>query len=52
MDMHDVMCLTKPGITYNEDVLSKDATCLGEIEGKVLQQGCLVHSYTMEVVLF
>ncbi|XP_056115450.1 E3 ubiquitin-protein ligase znrf2 [Rhinichthys klamathensis goyatoka] len=25
MDLHLVMCLTKPRVTYNEDVLSKDA---------------------------
>ncbi|XP_074051679.1 E3 ubiquitin-protein ligase ZNRF2 [Macrotis lagotis] len=35
MDLHLVMCLTKPRITYNEDVLSKDAgecaICLEEL---------------------
>ncbi|XP_009469915.1 PREDICTED: E3 ubiquitin-protein ligase ZNRF2 [Nipponia nippon] len=36
MDLHLVMCLTKPRITYNEDVLSKDAgecaICLEELQ--------------------
>ncbi|XP_053699609.1 E3 ubiquitin-protein ligase znrf2 isoform X1 [Synchiropus splendidus] len=36
MDLHLVMCLTKPRTTYNEDVLSKDAgecaICLEELE--------------------
>ncbi|XP_030639653.1 E3 ubiquitin-protein ligase znrf2 [Chanos chanos] len=35
MDLHLVMCLTKPRVTYNEDVLSKDtgecAICLEEL---------------------
>ncbi|MGH0124529.1 UNVERIFIED_CONTAM: hypothetical protein FKN15_074127 [Acipenser sinensis] len=35
MDLHLVMCLTKPRITYNEDVLTKDAgecaICLEEL---------------------
>ncbi|XP_031642907.1 E3 ubiquitin-protein ligase znrf2 [Oncorhynchus kisutch] len=35
MDLHIVMCLTKPRVTYNEDVLSKDAgecaICLEEL---------------------
>ncbi|KAL0984953.1 hypothetical protein UPYG_G00150950 [Umbra pygmaea] len=35
MDLHLVMCLTKPRVTYNEDVLSKDAgecaVCLEEL---------------------
>ncbi|KAJ8268284.1 hypothetical protein COCON_G00134560 [Conger conger] len=35
MDLHLVMCLTKPRITYNEDVLAKDsgecAICLEEL---------------------
>ncbi|KAA8577805.1 hypothetical protein FQN60_011540, partial [Etheostoma spectabile] len=25
MDLHLVLCLTKPRVTYNEDVLAKDA---------------------------
>ncbi|XP_060051767.1 E3 ubiquitin-protein ligase ZNRF2 [Erinaceus europaeus] len=36
MDLHLVMCLTKPRITYNEDVLSKDAgecaICLEDLQ--------------------
>ncbi|KAM9782718.1 E3 ubiquitin-protein ligase znrf2 [Neosynchiropus ocellatus] len=36
MDLHLVMCLTKPRVTYNEDVLNKDtgecAICLEELE--------------------
>ncbi|XP_048378112.1 E3 ubiquitin-protein ligase znrf2 [Stegostoma tigrinum] len=36
MDLHLVMCLTKPRVTYNEDVLSKDAgecaICLEELQ--------------------
>ncbi|KAM4689691.1 E3 ubiquitin-protein ligase ZNRF2 [Discoglossus pictus] len=36
MDLHLVMCLTKPRITYNEDVLSKDtgecSICLEELQ--------------------
>ncbi|KAM8967714.1 LOW QUALITY PROTEIN: E3 ubiquitin-protein ligase ZNRF2 [Pelodytes ibericus] len=36
MDLHLVMCLTKPRITYNEDVLCKDtgecAICLEELQ--------------------
>ncbi|PWA28519.1 hypothetical protein CCH79_00017989 [Gambusia affinis] len=36
MDLHLVLCLTKPRITYNEDVLSKDAgecaICLEELQ--------------------
>ncbi|KAK2517156.1 hypothetical protein Q9233_013357 [Columba guinea] len=36
MDLHLVMCLTKPRITYNEDVLGKDAgecaICLEELQ--------------------
>ncbi|XP_069504859.1 E3 ubiquitin-protein ligase ZNRF2 isoform X2 [Ambystoma mexicanum] len=36
MDLHLVMCLTKPRITYNEDVLTKDAgecaICLEELQ--------------------
>lgn len=36
MDLHLVMCLTKPRLSYNEDVLSKDAgecaICLEEME--------------------
>ncbi|KAJ8334593.1 hypothetical protein SKAU_G00402320 [Synaphobranchus kaupii] len=35
MDLHLVMCLTKPRVTYNEDVLAKDsgecAICLEEL---------------------
>ncbi|XP_050987444.1 E3 ubiquitin-protein ligase znrf2 isoform X1 [Labeo rohita] len=35
MDLHLVMCLTKPRVTYNEDVLTKDAgecaICLEEL---------------------
>ncbi|XP_078395551.1 E3 ubiquitin-protein ligase znrf2-like isoform X2 [Cetorhinus maximus] len=36
MDLHLVMCLTKPRVTYNEDVLSKDtgecAICLEDLQ--------------------
>ncbi|XP_008322362.1 E3 ubiquitin-protein ligase znrf2 [Cynoglossus semilaevis] len=36
MDLHLVLCLTKPRVTYNEDVLTKDtgecAICLEELE--------------------
>ncbi|XP_062871054.1 E3 ubiquitin-protein ligase znrf2-like [Trichomycterus rosablanca] len=36
MDLHIIMCLTKPRLTYNEDVLTKDsgecAICLDEME--------------------
>ncbi|KAM4567679.1 E3 ubiquitin-protein ligase znrf2 [Fundulus diaphanus] len=36
MDLHLVLCLTKPRVTYNEDVLSKDAgecaICLEELQ--------------------
>ncbi|KAF7655634.1 hypothetical protein LDENG_00053110, partial [Lucifuga dentata] len=35
MDLHLVLCLTKPRVTYNEDVLAKDAgecaICLDEL---------------------
>lgn len=35
MDLHLVLCLTKPRVTYNEDVLTKDAgecaICLEEL---------------------
>ncbi|KAF7247900.1 E3 ubiquitin-protein ligase ZNRF2 [Varanus komodoensis] len=60
MDLHLVMCLTKPRITYNEDVLSKDAgecaICLEE-----LQQGdtiarlpclCIYHKGIFMIVDF
>ncbi|KAI9544978.1 E3 ubiquitin-protein ligase znrf2, partial [Dissostichus eleginoides] len=36
MDLHLVLCLTKPRVTYNEDVLTKDAgecaICLEELQ--------------------
>ncbi|XP_028326377.1 E3 ubiquitin-protein ligase znrf2 isoform X4 [Gouania willdenowi] len=36
MDLHLVLCLTKPRVTYNEDVLTKDAgecaICLDELQ--------------------
>uniref|UniRef100_A0A3Q2EIR6 RING-type E3 ubiquitin transferase n=2 Tax=Cyprinodon TaxID=28741 RepID=A0A3Q2EIR6_CYPVA len=36
MDLHLVLCLTKPRLTYNEDVLSKDvgecAICLEDLQ--------------------